>query len=140
LKWKISKKSVTCAKCGNTLSQDEVKRIRSGVPTSCRSCGHTIIINRHLNSLEQDDRDEGRMVHPVGRLSIGQKAQPLDIETQKFGDADDNESHDYFAPATFQELPDSEKLDAPSFEKMCPYCGHANKSGKNVCESCGASI
>ena len=47
---------------------------------------------------------------------------------------------DYFTPATFQDMPDSEKLDTPSFEKVCPFCGYKNKLGNNVCETCGASI
>jgi len=123
------------------LNQDEIKRIRSGFPTPCRRCGHTIIIDRHLDSSEQDDRDdESGMVHPVGQLRISQKVQPLDVEVQKFGDEEDSESHDYFAPATFQDMSDSEKLDIPSFEKVCQYCGHTNKSGSSVCETCGASI
>lgn len=144
MKWKISKKPLTCEKCGHTLSNDEVRSVKAGVPTSCHRCGHTIIVDRHLKSQEQDDReDDGGLVHPVGRLSIGHKVQPLDVDIQKFGDVRDeneDESRDYFAPAAFQDMSDSERLDAPSFEKVCPYCGHKNRSGSSVCETCGASI
>lgn len=144
MKWKISKKPLNCTKCGHTLNQDEIKSVRSGVPISCHHCGHTVIIDHPQKSPEQDDRnDESSVVHPVGQLSIGQRVQPLDVEIQKFGDtpdADDGESHDYFAPAVFQDMSDSEKLDAPSFEKVCPYCGHRNKSGSSVCEMCGAAV
>ena len=143
MKWKISKKSLTCAKCGHILNQDEVKSVRSGVPTSCHRCGRIMVINHHPKSEQIDRDDDISMVHPVGRLSIGQRVQPLEVEVQKFGDAheeEDSESHDYIDSAAFQDMSDSEKLNTPSFEKSCPYCGYVNKSGNSVCEKCGASI
>lgn len=152
MKWKISKKSLTCTKCGHILNQDEIKSVKSGVPISCHQCGHALTIERHLKSPEHDDRNyENSVVHPVGRLSVSQRVQPLDVEIQKFGDnpdEDNGESHDYFAPAAFRDMSASEKLNTPSFEKLdtmsfekvCPYCGHKNKSGSSVCETCSAAI
>lgn len=130
--------------CGCALNQDEITSVKSGVPISCHCCNHTIIINRYLKAPEQDNRiDESVMVHPVGHLSIRQKVLPLDVEIQKFGGAssdDDSESRDHFAPATFQEMSDSKRLDAPSFEKVCPFCGHKNELRNSACDNCGAAI
>jgi hypothetical protein len=142
VKLKKMKDSWFCKNCGYALNQDEITRIKSGVPISCHHCNHTITIDRYLKSPEHDTgNNESAIVHPVGQLSIRQKVVPLDVEIQKFGDArGDSESHDYYAPATFQDMSDSKRLDAPSFEKVCPFCGHKNGSGSSVCENCGASI
>ena len=134
--------SWTCKNCGCSLNQNEIKSIKSGVPVSCHCCNHTLAVALYLKKQEQGDSNNDSIVHPVGRLSIRQKVVPLDVEIQKFGDSrsDDSESHDYFAPAAYQKMSDSDKLDAPSFEKICPFCGHKNESGSSVCENCGASI
>jgi hypothetical protein len=73
------------------------------------------------------------VLHPLGTLTVKQGVVPLDVEISKFGaavpgdvrrftvrsaGAADTPVTDFFAPAQFLEMSDSEKLSRPSFEPM----------------------
>lgn len=85
-------------------------------------------------SLRELSEEEGLILHPVGSLRISQRAVPLDITIDKFGNQSANDANYFsvtvdpggfgkkgdteesFAIGQFQNLKDSEKLSRPSFE------------------------
>ena len=85
-------------------------------------------------SLRKLDEEEGLVLHPVGSLTITQRAVPLDITIDKFGNQSASDANlftvktepggfgkkgdkqESFAIGQFQNLKDSEKLSRPAFE------------------------
>jgi hypothetical protein len=91
--------------------------------------------NNLFVTLRSMPSDEALILHPVGVLSISQRALPLEITLDRIGDqkpsdvsrlsvevtsvglARKNDAFEQFAPAQFQDLSDADKLSRPAFER-----------------------
>jgi hypothetical protein len=92
--------------------------------------------NNILVSLRKIESTEGLVVHPVGSLKVSQRVVPLELTIDKVGaqkpsDANkftitvdnssglhkEDEAEEMFAMAQFKDMSDSEKLNAPAYEK-----------------------
>jgi hypothetical protein len=112
---------------------------------------------------EVEPGEEQVLAHPLGEIGVRQTVVPLDYEIEKFGKATPSgyttftidtvrvngsasvslaaETEEDFAPAKYQKLSDSEKLNSDAFEKLPAgrkvdtegvYCGDYEASPKNV--------
>ena len=112
---------------------------------------------------EVEPGEEQVLAHPLGEIGVRQTVVPLDYEIEKFGKASPSgyttftidtvrvngsasvslaaETEEDFAPAKYQKLSDSEKLNSDAFEKLSAgrkvdtegvYCGDYEASPKNV--------
>ncbi len=86
----------------------------------------------------KDAGDDGLVAHPAGMLTLSQKVVPLEFTLVTFGnqkpsdasyfeiarvtsnteELDTSDVTEYFAPAQYENMTDSEKISRPSFERM----------------------
>jgi len=109
-----------------------------------------------LVSLRKLDETEAAMVlHPVGTLQVSQRAVPLDLTLDKFGNQQPNDANHFavdvtsdglskiqnlqeqFAPAQFKNMDDASKLSQPAYVPMdsgiaLAASGHVYASGTAI--------